>query len=254
MTKAVVWGIVPAGGSGSRVAKSGDDERSGMLVGSKLPKQFIRVGGIPILIKTLQTLFEADVLSGITVPVKEEYIGLARELIIEFGLTDRKIIFVSGGATRQESVFNGLNAIEGGRGGGGVGGGIAGDGIEVDIVLIHDAARPMVDPEIVKKSVEEAQKHGAAVVGIPATDSSALVEDQFVESYIPREKLFSIQTPQVFRYDLIMEGHRSALLDGICDATDDAGLIIRMGKKVKIVSGSPNNIKVTFSGDLDKIR
>jgi 2-C-methyl-D-erythritol 4-phosphate cytidylyltransferase len=241
MTTAVVWGIVPAGGSGSRIAKSGDDERGGMLVGSKLPKQFIRVGGVPILVKTLKTLFEADVLSGITVPVKEDYIGLARELVIEFGLTDRKIIFVLGGATRQESVFNGLNAIEGGREGG------------IDIVLIHDAARPMVDPEIVKKSVEEAQKHGAAVVGIPATDSSALVEDQFVESYIPREKLFSIQTPQVFRYDLIMEGHRSAILDGICDATDDAGLIMRMGKKVKIVSGSPENIKITFRGDLNKI-
>jgi len=250
MTTAVVWGIVPAGGSGSRIAKP-DNEKGEMSVGSKLPKQFIRVGGVPILVKTLQTLFKADVLSGITVPVKEEYIGLARELIIEFGLTDRKIVFVSGGATRQESVFNGLNSIKGmgETANGGVGGGIG-----IDIVLIHDAARPMVDPAIVKKSVEEAQKHGAAVVGIPATDSSALAEDQFVESYIPREKLFSIQTPQVFRYDLIMEGHQSALLDGICDSTDDARLIMRMGKKVKIVPGSPDNIKVTFRGDLDKVR
>ncbi|MBN1572468.1 MAG: 2-C-methyl-D-erythritol 4-phosphate cytidylyltransferase [Deltaproteobacteria bacterium] len=240
MTAERIWGIVPAGGSGSRIADSGIKGEGGISIDGKLPKQFIRVGGVPILVKTLKALFNAGVLSGITVPVKEEYIGLARELIVEFGLTDRNILFVTGGETRQASVFNGLLSIE--KMGG------------ADIVLIHDAARPIIAPETVTAAVEEARRFGAAAVGVGATDSSVLSKDLFIESYVPREKLFSVQTPQVFMYDLIMEGHRAALSDGITDATDDAGLVLRMGKKVRIVPGSPENIKVTFRGDLDRIR
>lgn len=240
MTAEKIWGIVPAGGSGSRIVDAGIKGEGRVSVGGKLPKQFIRVGGVPILVKTLKGLFNAGVLSGITVPVKEEYIGLARELIVEFGLTDRKISFVPGGETRQASVFNGLLEIE--KTGG------------ADIVLVHDAARPAVDPAVVVTAVEGARRYGAAAVGVGATDSTVLAKDLFIESYVPRERLFSVQTPQVFRYDLIMKGHRAALSDGITDATDDAGLVLRIGKDVRIVPGSPDNIKVTFRGDLDRIR
>jgi 2-C-methyl-D-erythritol 4-phosphate cytidylyltransferase len=240
MTGERIWGIVPAGGSGSRVANAGVEKEDGASAGEKLPKQFIRVGGVPIIVRTLRALFEAGVLSGITIPVVEEYIDIARELAEEFGLTERKILFIPGGITRQASVYNGLLSIE--------------DMGGVDIVLIHDAARPMVDPGVVKKSVEEARRYGAAAVGIPATDSSVLAKDGFIENYVPREKLFNIQTPQVFRYGLIMEGHRAALSDGIRDFTDDAGLVVRMGKRVRIVPGSPANIKVTYIDDLEKIR
>lgn len=237
-----IWGIVPAGGSGSRIADAGIKGKDGIpkgAIGGKLPKQFIRVGGVPIIVKTLKALFKAGVLSGITVPVKEEYIGLARELIVEFGLTDRDISFVPGGETRQASVFNGLLDIE--KMGG------------AEIVLIHDAARPIIDPVVVTAAVDEARNFGAAAVGVGTTDSSVLAKDLFIESYVPRERLFSVQTPQVFKYGLIMEGHRIALAEGITDATDDAGLVLRMGKKVRIVPGSPDNIKVTFKGDLDRI-
>lgn len=235
-----VWGIVPAGGSGSRVVDAGIKGKGGASAGEKLPKQFIRVDGVPILVKTLQALFKTELLSGITVPVVEEYIDLARELAVEFDLTKRNVVFIPGGITRQASVFNGLLSIE--------------DMGGVDIVLIHDAARPMVDSELVKRSVDVARRYGAAAVGIPATDSSVLEKDLFIESYVPREKLFSIQTPQVFRYGLIMEGHRAALSDGIRDFTDDAGLVVRMGKRVKIIPGSSANIKITYIDDFDKIR
>jgi 2-C-methyl-D-erythritol 4-phosphate cytidylyltransferase len=239
MTGERIWGIVPAGGSGSRIADAGVEGEE-EAAGDKLPKQFIRAGGVPIIVRTLVALFEAEVISKIVVPVKEEYIDLARELAVEFGLADRRLLFIPGGITRQASVFNGLLSIEE-KGG-------------ADIVLIHDAARPMVDPKVVKRSVDEARRYGAAAVGIPATDSSVLARGGFIESYVPRDRLFNVQTPQVFRYGLIMEGHREALSDGIRDFTDDAGLVVRMGKKVRIVPGSPANIKVTYIEDLEKIR
>ncbi|HHU51067.1 MAG TPA: 2-C-methyl-D-erythritol 2,4-cyclodiphosphate synthase [Firmicutes bacterium] len=152
-----------------------------------------------------------------------------------------KVTFCTGGLTRQESVYSGLLAAE------------EWDGwrvpVEKRIVVIHDAARPLVEPEYIYKTIKAAMDFGAAVLGVPVKDTIKVVEDGYIQKTLPRNTLWSIQTPQAFTWSVIRAAHEGAKETGFT-GTDDASLVEQMGKPVRLVEGSYKNIKITTPEDL----
>ena len=215
-----VTAIVPAAGAGVRF-------------GGAVKKQFIALNGLPILSHTLRALAASRALSSIivVVPPGEELRG--REALELAGI-DLETEVVPGGQARQDSVYIGLQRAK----------------AETDLVLIHDGVRPFVSREVVLATVEAAKEWGAAIAAVPVIDTIKRVDtDGFVVETLQREQLWSVQTPQVFRYALLMQAHRAIREPGVV-ATDDAALVERIGGMVKVVRGSYENIKITSEEDL----
>jgi 2-C-methyl-D-erythritol 4-phosphate cytidylyltransferase len=151
----------------------------------------------------------------------------------------KKVEFVVGGEHRQQSVEHALNAISAGPD---------------DIVLVHDAVRPLVSSEIIDEVIEAAKKYGAAIAGLPAVDTVKQVErtseGAIIKATIPRAGVVLAQTPQGFRYDVIKKVFDEATADGFL-GTDEASLAERSGHEVAVVMGSPKNIKITNPGDME---
>lgn len=216
----IVTAIVPAAGAGIRF-------------GGEVKKQFIALNGLPVLSHTLRALRASDALAAIIVVVPPGEESRGREALDLAGI-DLETEVVPGGRTRQDSVYNGLQRAK----------------AETDLVLIHDGVRPFVSREVVLATVEAAKEVGAAVAAVPVTDTIKCVNpDGFVTETLQRGQLWSIQTPQVFRYALLMQAHRAVREYGIV-ATDDAALVERIGGMVKVVRGSYENIKITSEEDL----
>lgn len=142
---------------------------------------------------------------------------------------------VSGGAERQDSVYNGLLAINNAK--------------DDDIVIIHNGANPLVSEETISKTVQEAKAHGASVSAFRVKDTIKIINNGFVKETLNRESLWAMQTPQCIRYGIAKEAFEKAKKDGFY-ATDDAALVERIGKKVKIIESNPENIKITDQTDL----
>lgn len=212
-----VTAIVLAAGRGERLK-------------SKIPKLLARIGTKPIIIYTLEALSKHPSVKGIVLVVRAKN---SKEIIAKIKKYNiRKIAcLVEGGAKRQDSLGNGLRAIDS----------------RTDLVLIHDAARPFIDKELVSSAINKAKKSGAAIVGVPIKATIKKVRGSVVEKTIERRNLWEIQTPQVFRKDLILKAYKRF---GKIDVTDDAMLVEKLGKKVSIVQGSYNNIKITTPEDL----
>ncbi|MDE3034821.1 MAG: 2-C-methyl-D-erythritol 4-phosphate cytidylyltransferase, partial [Nitrospirota bacterium] len=198
-------------------------------MGSATPKQFLTLGGVPLLVHTLRALESAEEIVEIILAVPEaDREFCLREIVTPHRLTKVRRI-VAGGAQRQDSVRHGLQAVS--------------DGIE--FVLVHDAVRPFVTREMIRLVIEAAAKHGAALVAIPMKDTVKQVgPDGLVESTVDRGRLWLAQTPQAFRRSLFEEAHRKAELEGL-QGTDDTQLVERLGYPVAIVEGSGENIKIT---------
>lgn len=214
--------IIPAGGSGKRM-------------GTSLSKQYLTLAGKPILAHTLCNFQNSEMVDDIILVVPAEDAEYVRKTVVdEYGLTKvRKVI--PGGAQRQDSVRNGLDA--------------AGDGY--DIVLIHDGVRPFISNRLISRSILGAESFGAVTVGVPAKDTiKHITSDGFVKDTLPRDSIWLIQTPQAFRMEIIKKAHQKAHDDGY-HGTDDAALVERMGIPVKIVTGSYHNIKITTKEDID---
>ncbi|MSQ48107.1 MAG: 2-C-methyl-D-erythritol 4-phosphate cytidylyltransferase [Deltaproteobacteria bacterium] len=212
------------------VVAAGKGER----MGRELPKPFLPVGGIPLLIHTLRAITQSTLVATITLVVAPEREELCRDLLRLHGQFRVPLAVVHGGAERQDSVRLGLAAL----------------GPTSEIVAIHDAARPFLDREILDRSIETAAIHGGALVAVPARDTIKRVgEEGTVVETIPRQQLWLAQTPQTFRVSLIREAHAQALAEGVV-VTDDAALLERLGKVVKIVQGSYRNFKITTPEDL----
>jgi 2-C-methyl-D-erythritol 4-phosphate cytidylyltransferase len=221
--------IIPAAGLGTRMAPAGKQAAS---------KQFLEINGTPIVFHTLRVFARNRQVSQIIVALrKSEMERFGRQLEKE-GMAG-KVEMVEGGGHRQQSVGNALSHIK-----------AAAD----DVVLVHDAVRPFVDDEIIASVVREAQKHGAAIAGLPASDTIKQVEraaeGAIITSTIPRERVVQAQTPQGFRYELIQRAFSSAAADGFL-GTDEASLVERLGESVWVVMGSPRNIKITTPADLE---
>jgi 2-C-methyl-D-erythritol 4-phosphate cytidylyltransferase len=213
--------IVLAGGAGKRM-------------GSSTSKQFLLLDNKPILVHTLQIFQECRPVDGIYLVVNHRDLPLIQEEILETYHFSKVMKLVIGGRLRQDSVRNGLEAID----------------EPCDVVVIHDAARPFVSPAFVEKSIFLMEMFDAVVPAIPARDTIKVISKEgFVLKTLERDALWHIQTPQTFKYDLIAKAYREGMAKKLC-AYDDSTFIEHLGKKVKVVEGSPYNIKITTPEDL----
>jgi 2-C-methyl-D-erythritol 4-phosphate cytidylyltransferase len=209
------------------------------------PKQFLELNGLPILVHSLRAFAAAQRVMAIYVAVRRNEIERVQAQVAEygerFGFAGR-VYVVEGGDNRQESVVNALNAINGGRG-----------GEEDDIVLVHDAVRPLIDAATIERTIDAVAEYGAAIVGLPAIDTVKQVErtahGALVTSTIPREFVVLAQTPQGFRCGLLRRAFAEATADGFV-GTDEASVVERAGHPVAVVPGSQVNLKITQPGDL----
>lgn len=213
--------VVVAAGSGSRM-------------GTKAKKQFLALDGTPLVGYALKILDASHMIGNIVVvvsPGDEEY---CRTAVADRLGINKAAAIVPGGKERQDSVYNGLLALS----------------HDTDIVVVHDGARPFFSSVILESVIEAAQVHGAATCAVPAKDTVKLAgEDGFVTGTLPRGRTWLTQTPQAFRYELIIEAHRRAREDNIL-VTDDAALVELLNRPVKIVMGSYDNIKITTPEDM----
>ncbi len=215
--------LVLAGGTGSRM-------------GRNVPKQYIEIAGRPVLVHTLQHFEDSPLIDRIAVVANGSYHRTIKDMAHHYGI--RKLVsVVESGDTRQHSSRNGMNLL----------------GTDPpDIVFIHDAARPFLPAGLLHDLLEAALSSGAAASAVRSTDTAYISDGNgYIQSVPDRSFLYNAQTPQVFRYGIIRDAHVKALEEGICDATDDAVLVLRLGKAVRIVEGSYDNIKMTTPKDLD---
>jgi 2-C-methyl-D-erythritol 4-phosphate cytidylyltransferase len=224
-----VFVIIPAAGLGTRMAAAG--------AGGHAPKQFLELGGKPILVLTLHAFLGVEGVRHIFVAVRKNEMQRVEAQLKEYKLTTR-ISVVEGGDTRQDSVRNALKLLP---------------AKDDDIVLVHDAVRPLIDAATITRTIEAVEHHQAAIVGVPAVDTIKQVErtadGAIITSTIPRERIVLAQTPQGFRCDLFRRAVAAADADGFV-GTDEASLVERLGVEVAVVLGSPRNFKITQPGDL----
>jgi len=222
-----ITAILPAAGLGTRM-------------GAETPKQFLELEGSPILIHSIRRIASCELVTEIIIATRaEEVAKLAERLHSEkFRQTVR---VVKGGDTRQESVAAALKQVAEGT----------------EIVLVHDAVRPFVTREQIARVIEEARSCGAAILGIPAMDTvkevkrTSLPEDvALITMTVPRERVVLAQTPQAFRTKILKDAFARAEADGV-NASDEAGIVERLGQEVHVVLGSEKNMKITKPADLD---
>jgi 2-C-methyl-D-erythritol 4-phosphate cytidylyltransferase len=213
--------IVLAGGTGRRM-------------GSPTSKQFLLLDNKPILVHTLQVFEECKPVDGIYLVVNHKDLTVIQEEVLEQYRFNKIMKLVIGGRLRQDSVRNGIEAID----------------EPCDIVLIHDAARPFVSPSFIEKSIFLMEMYDAIIPALPMRDTIKVVSKEgFVVKTLERDALWNIQTPQTFKYDLISKAYREGMAKKLF-GYDDSTFIEHMGKKVKVVEGSPYNIKITTPEDL----
>jgi 2-C-methyl-D-erythritol 4-phosphate cytidylyltransferase len=224
-----VFVILPAAGIGTRMAASTGGA----------PKQFLSLKGLPILLHSLQAFLAVPRVTAIYVAVRESEQQRVSEMLAEYKLGS-KVHVVTGGDFRQDSVANALAALP--------------SRADTDIVLVHDAVRPLIDSSTIQKTIEAIERHGAAIVGTGAIDTIKQVErtsdGALVIATIPRELIVHAQTPQGARVPLLRRAFAEAAADEFT-GTDESSLLERAGIPVFVVPGSSRNFKVTQPGDLE---
>jgi 2-C-methyl-D-erythritol 4-phosphate cytidylyltransferase len=225
-----ITAILPAAGLGTRM-------------GHETPKQFLELDGVPIVILSLRRVASCPLITHIIVATRAEEIERLDVRIRQEKFT-QPVRVVKGGDSRQASVAQALRQIP----------------PDTELVVVHDAVRPFVTVEQIARVIEEARRCKAAILGIPAMDTvkevkrASLPEDvALITATVPRERVVLAQTPQVFETRLIKEAFAGAEEDGV-NASDEAGLIERIGHEVRVVQGSERNIKITKPADMELAR
>ena len=209
---------------GAVIVAAGDSRRMGGV-----DKMWALLAGKPVLFWVLPTFQNSTVIDEIVVVIKKDNLDLCQHKIKE-QRTMGALKVCSGGQKRQDSVLSGLNQLE-----------------KCKWVVIHDGARPLVNKSLIEQGLEAAQETGAAIAAVPVTDTiKEATKERFVKRTLDRHQLWAVQTPQVFRYDIITEAHHRA----IHEVTDDSALVEKIGYKVQIYPGSYDNIKITTPDDL----
>ena len=213
--------IIPAAGTGSRMQAG-------------VNKQYLLLAGRPILFHTLSRFAAHPRIDQICIVVPAEEINYCRTEIVERYSLPKVSAIIAGGPTRQDSVANGLlncnAAVD-------------------DLVIIHDGARPLLRATDLDALLDAADASGAATLGVPVKDTIKSVQDGVIVATLDRSSLWQVQTPQVFRYWLLLAAHSQARADGFA-GTDDAMLVERLPHPVTMVAGSYCNIKITTPEDL----
>jgi 2-C-methyl-D-erythritol 4-phosphate cytidylyltransferase len=217
----LVMALVPAAGRGLRM-------------GGSVPKQYLSIGGEPLIVQSLRVLQAAPVVDQIILAVPSADIEYCQHEIVLRHRFTKVTKVVAGGVERQDSVRHALAQVPS----------------DTDIVLIHDAVRPFVTQRMIEEVVAASWKEGAAIIALPMRDTVKQVRtDGMIERTVDRTPLWLAQTPQAFRRDWIETAHRNAHAEGV-RATDDAFLVEWLGYSVAVVEGSGENIKVTRPEDL----
>lgn len=214
--------VVVAGGSGSRM-------------GAAMPKQFLDIAGHPVLVRTIERMHAALPDSQIVVVLPEAHVELWQECYEKAKCKVEHSIAL-GGATRFDSVASGIAALSD----------------DCTLIAVHDGVRPMLSVEMIRRGVECAEKNGAAVPVIAVVDSIREVDSQGASHAVDRSRLRAVQTPQVFRADLLKKAYEAigARLDDRSKATDDASVVEMYGHAVALYEGEPQNLKLTTPTDL----
>ncbi len=213
--------IILAGGAGKRM-------------GTATNKQFLLLDSKPIIVRTLQVFEECRPVDGVYLVVNQKDLPVMQEEILETYKFNKVLKLVIGGRLRQDSVKNGLEAIEN----------------PCDIVIIHDGARPFVSPSFIEKGIFLMEMFDAVIPALPVKDTIKTVSKEgFVMKTLERDYLWNVQTPQTFKYELILKAYREGMNKKLY-GYDDATFLEHMGKKVKVIEGSPYNIKITTPEDL----
>src|ERR1700734_2980338 len=220
-----VFVILPAAGLGTRMA-------------GPQPKQFLALDGVPILVHSLRAFAAVPRVTAIYVAVRKTEMERVEAQVADAGFAER-VKMVEGGEKRQESVAHALAALP---------------AEDDDVVLVHDAVRPLIDNATIERTIDAVIETGAAIVGLPAVDTIKQVErtahGALITATIPREFVVQAQTPQGFRYGLLKRAFAEADADGFV-GTDEASLVERAGLSVAVVHGSQVNLKITQPGDLE---
>ena len=213
--------IILAGGAGKRM-------------GTATNKQFLLIDKKPIIVHTLQIFEDCRSIDGIYLVVNQKDLPLIQEEILETYRFNKLMKLVIGGKLRQDSVRNGLEAIEN----------------PCDIVIIHDGARPLVSPSFIEKGISLMEVFDAVIPALPVKDTvKSVSKEGFVSKTLARDTLWNIQTPQTFKFELILKAYRDGKAKKL-HGYDDATFVEHLGKKIKVIEGSPYNIKITTPEDL----
>ncbi len=206
----------------------------GKRMNARISKPFIPISGKPILAYTIEKFEKCKFIDKIFLIVSTEEKEMCHKDIISKYNFSKVQKLVDGGETRQDSIYNGLKALD----------------KNTDIVVIHDGARPLIEEYIIQNSVEKAQEYGAAITVIPIKDTVKKSKNNFfISKTLNREEIWRAQTPQTFKYDIILSAYNQAYKDKYL-ATDDASIAERYGHKVKLIIGSEENIKITTPFDI----
>jgi 2-C-methyl-D-erythritol 4-phosphate cytidylyltransferase len=214
---------IPAGGIGARF-------------GSRIPKQFLTIQRVPVVTKTVGYFTRYPGVAAIAVAAPEAHVERTRRALATLA---RRVplVVVPGGPTRQDSVWLAMQAVPD----------------DVEIVVVHDAVRPLITPDLIASVVRAAAEHGAAICALPIAETVKRVRNEVVEATLDRSELWAVQTPQAFRVALLREAHEKARRDGVV-GTDDAMLVERLGHVVRVVRGLAENVKITTTEDLRRAR
>lgn len=215
--------VVAAGGIGSRF-------------GGSRNKQFVSLRGKPILVWSLEALQSCELINNIILVVHEKEISSTRSLVNESACSKVSQV-IAGGRERQDSVYNGLKAA----------------GNSTDIVVVHDGARPLISPEIISEAILGLEGYDGTLIAVPVKDTIKETlsgpSEPIVNNTLDRSRLWSVQTPQVFCYTTLLQALEQAKRDCF-SGTDDASFVEHYGGKIKVISGSYKNIKITTPEDL----
>jgi 2-C-methyl-D-erythritol 4-phosphate cytidylyltransferase len=223
--------ILPAAGLGTRMART-QPEKAGTS-----RKQFMLLDGSPILLHTIRKFAASASIEEIVVALRADDLPWVSELLAGERLT-KPVRLVEGGDSRQQSVENALAALA----------------PDTDLVAVHDAVRPFIDLETIEHVIAEAAENGAAIVGIVPVDTVKQVHKNKIRATLNRDRLILAQTPQVFRYGLLVQAFEKARDDGFW-GTDESSLVERLDQvEVNVVVGSDRNIKITRPSDMDLAR
>lgn len=218
--KEKIVALVLAGGTGERM-------------GSNLPKQFLELGGKPLIMHSVLKFEESPVVSDIIIVCHKSHIVTMKSMLEHSGVKKLQGI-IPGGNSRQASSLAGIKACSS----------------DTSIVLLHDAARPFLTDSIIEDVARAAKSVGAAGPAIDMQDTVVEEENGLVKNIPPRSALKRIQTPQAFKYELILKAHEEAARAGHTDYSDDCGMILAIGEPVKLSAGDTRNIKITDKKDL----
>ena len=214
---------------------------SGMRMGTSIPKQFLEIGSVPVIIRSINAFLSNPQINMCIVSVSEDYISYTRELIEKHIVSDKKIAVIKGGSTRGETLLSVLRYMKD-------------KGIlENSTVLTHDAVRPFITDRIINDNIRAAEKYGACNTCIPAVDTMLISEDGRFISHVPdRSTLFHAQTPQSFDAQRLYDMIKKTPEDVFQALTDGCSVFTYYGEPVYMVNGETYNIKITYPDDIGR--